>query len=74
MMLTYQIGHEALNGKPSRAGMLRAIKSQPSCTTEILIAGITEILETKPTQAGVQEAINVLRAAARQIDAAACPK
>lgn len=71
MLLTYQIGHEALNGNPSRAGMLRALKKQPSCTTEILIAGITEILETKPAESGAQEAIAILRAAAKQIDAAA---
>lgn len=71
MLLTYQIGHEALKGKPCCAGMIRAIKAQPSCTAEILIAGITEVLETKPDESGAKEAIKMLQAAARHIDAAA---
>lgn len=69
--ITYAIGHEALGGRCDVSGMLRALKQQPSCTAEILIAGLTEALETKPNTDGVQEALKMLRAAAKQLDGVA---
>lgn len=66
--VAYTIGHEALGGKCNVSAMVRALKKQPSCKAEILIAGITETLETKPDLNGVQEALKMLRAAARHLD------
>lgn len=68
--VAYAIGHEALGGQCNVSGMLRALKEQPACKAEILIAGLTETLETKPDSSGVQEALKMLRAAARQLDRA----
>lgn len=69
--ITYAIGHEALEGKFGVPGMLRALKKQPFCAAEILIAGLTEALETKPNSDGAQEALKILRAAAKQLDGVA---
>lgn len=69
--VTYDIGHEALEGKFGVPGVLRALKKQPSCTAEILIAGLTETLETKPNSDGAQEALKMLHAAAKQLDGVA---
>lgn len=74
MLLTYQIGHEALKGNPCSAGLIQALKEQPSCTAEILIAGITEVLQTKPDERGAKQAIKMLQAAARHIDSTAAAR
>lgn len=66
--VAYTIGHEALAGKYSVSGLLCALKKQPACKTEILIASLTETLETKPDESGVQVALKMLRAAAKQLD------
>ncbi len=70
MHLTYQIGHEAIGSNKAVDGkaMLRAMKTHPACTAEILIAGITEILETAPSPDGASRAIKALQAAAKHID------
>ena len=74
MELTYQIGHEALDGKFNAPAVVRAIKKQPSCTAEILIASTTEILETRPDPSGIHDAIGILRAVAKHLDRYACAK
>lgn len=66
--VAYTIGHEALAGKYNVSGMLSALKSQPACKAEILIASLTETLETTPDENGVQVALKMLRAAAKQLD------
>lgn len=71
-MYTYQIGNEALNGKFNAPEVVRAIKKQPSCTTEILFASITEILETRPDPSGIHDALDILRAVAKHLDRHAC--
>lgn len=68
MLVAYQIGHEALRGKGGVPGIKSALKEQPSCAAEILIAGITETLETQPPETAVFEALKMLHAAARTID------
>lgn len=70
MYVSYQIGHEALNGKISVPGVRAALRKQPACATEILIASITETLETRPNASGIQDALDMLREAAKHIDGA----
>lgn len=72
METTYEIGHEVLNGKMNAQGVVRAIKRQPSCTAEILIAGITETLETRPNPSGIHAALDILQAVAKHLDRHAC--
>ena len=68
MELTYEIGHEVLGGKFSARAVVRAIKKQPSCTTEILVASATEILETRADPSGIRDALDILRAVAKHLD------
>lgn len=74
MLVAYQIGHEALKGKISVAGVKSAIKSQPVSAAEILIAGLTETLETMTPEQAVAKSLKMLQAAARQIDASAASR
>lgn len=68
MYTTYEIGNEALKGKAGVAAVRNAIKREPGCATEILIAGMTETLETKDPAEAVQEALKMLRIMAFQLD------
>lgn len=68
MILTYQLGNEALHGNVSAESVVNAITQQPHCTSEILIASITEILETTRNPAGIDDAIKVLHAVGRHLD------
>lgn len=72
METTYEIGHEVLNGKINAQEVVRAIKKQPSCAAEILIASVTETLETRPNPSGIHDALDILRAVAKHLDRHAC--
>jgi hypothetical protein len=63
---TYQIGHEALGGKISLAGLRNAIRKYPANRTEILIAAATEALETSRNELALQ----MLKVAAAALDSA----
>ena len=65
---TYQIGHEALAGKINVAGVKAAIRKYPACRVEILIAAVTEALETRPDAAGIERALQMLKAVSNALD------
>ena len=66
METTYQIGHEALAGKISVAGIKAAMRRHPSNRVEILIAAATEALEVGRAKLALQ----MLKAAASVLDGA----
>lgn len=68
METTYQIGHEALAGKIDVAGLKTAIRKHPANAAEILIAGLTEALETRGGAGGIELALQMLKAAANALD------
>jgi hypothetical protein len=65
---TYQIGHDALAGKIDVAGIRAAIRKHPANRAEILIAALTETLETNSGAAGIELALQMLKAAAGMLD------
>lgn len=68
METTYQIGHDALAGKTSLGGVMAAVRRHPANVPEILIAALTEVLETRPTKSGIDQALKILKAAAVKLD------
>lgn len=67
---TYQIGFAALAGKIDIdvAAVKAAIRKYPANRVEILIAGVTEALETRPDAAGIELALQMLNAVASALD------
>lgn len=65
---TYQIGHEALAGKINVAGVKAAIRKYPPNLVEILVAAVTEALETQPNAAGIELALQMLKGVASALD------
>ena len=50
------------------AGVMAAIQKWPAIRVEILIAAVSDVLETRPDEAGVELALQMLKAVASALD------